>query len=124
MNRPLICRPRTDLRGFSRLANVLLIDRRPLGTSFEFDKYATWGRQQPLLASLGTPIWTTVQTQTNEALRQQLALIEPGYAPPLSVAPSRSACWPTSRCRSAAAASCSSPTRRWTRPTPTPASAQ
>ena len=87
MNRPLICRPRTDLRGFSRPANVLLIDRRPLGTSLEFDKYATWVRQQPLLASLGTPIWTTVQTQTNEALRQQLALIEPGYAPPLSVAP-------------------------------------
>ncbi len=87
LNRPLICRPRTDLRGFSRPANVLLIDRRPLGTSLELDKYATWVRQQPLLASLGTPIWTTVQTQTNEALRQQLSLMEPGYAPPLSVAP-------------------------------------
>jgi hypothetical protein len=87
LNRPLICRPRTDLRGFSRPANMLLIDRRPLGTSLELDKYATWVRQQPLLASLGTPIWTTVQTQTNEALRQQLSLMEPGYAPPLSVAP-------------------------------------
>ncbi len=87
MNRPLICRPRTDLRGFSRPANILLIDRRPLGTSLELDKYAMWVRQQPLLASLGTPIWTTVQTQSNEALRQQLALMEPGYVPPLSVAP-------------------------------------
>ena len=28
-----------------------------------------------------------MQTQTNEALRQQLSLMEPGYAPPLSVAP-------------------------------------
>ena len=87
MNRPLICRPRTDLRGFSRPANILLIDRRPLGTSLELDKYATWVRQQPLLASLGMPIWTTVQTQPNEALRQQLSLMEPGYVPPLSVAP-------------------------------------
>jgi hypothetical protein len=86
-NRPLICRPRADLRGFSRPANILLIDRRPLGTSFELDKYATWVRQQPLLASLGTPIWTTVQTQPNEALRQQLAAMEPGYAPSLAVAP-------------------------------------
>ena len=87
VNRPLICRPRTDLRGFSRPANMLLIDRRPLGTSLAIDKYATWVRQQPLLASLGTPVWTTVQTQPNEALRQQLTLLEPGYAPPLTVSP-------------------------------------
>jgi len=87
VNRPLVCRPRTDLRGFSRPASVLLIDRRPLGTSLELDKYATWVRQQPLLASLGTPIWTTVQTQPNEALRQQLTTLEPGYAPPLAVSP-------------------------------------
>lgn len=86
-NRPMICRPRTDLRGFSRPANLLLIDRRPLGTSLEYSDYATWVRQQPLLASLGTPIWTTVQTQPNEALRQQLAAMEPGYAPPLAVSP-------------------------------------
>ena len=86
-NRPLICRPRNNLRGFSRPANVLLIDRRPLGTSLDMNKYAAWVRQQPLLASLGTPIWTTVQTQPNEALRQQLSALEPGYAPPLTVSP-------------------------------------
>ena len=62
-NRPLVCRPRTDLRGYSRPANLLLIDRRPLGTSLELADYATWVRRQPLLASLGTPVWTTVQTQ-------------------------------------------------------------
>jgi hypothetical protein len=86
-DRPLICRPRTDLRGFSRSANLLLIDRRPLGTSLEMSDYATWVRQQPLLASLGTPVWTTVQTQPNEALRQQLAGLEQGYAPPAVVSP-------------------------------------
>ena len=87
VNRPLICRPRTNLRGFSRAANVLLIDRRPLGTSLELDKWATWVRQQPLLASLGTPVWTTVQTQPNEAMCRQLTAMEPGYVPPLSVSP-------------------------------------
>jgi hypothetical protein len=87
-SRPLVCRPRTDLRGFSRPPlNVLLIDRRPLGTSLEMSSYATWVRQQPLLASLGAPVWTTVQTQPNEALRQQLMALEPGYAPPLTVSP-------------------------------------
>lgn len=86
-NRPLICRPRTDLRSFSRPANLLLIDRRPLGTSLEMNEYSTWVHQQPLLASLGTPIWTTVQTQPNESLRQQLLALEPGYAPPLAVSP-------------------------------------
>lgn len=86
-NRPLICRPRTDLRGFSRVADLLLIDRRPLGTSLELTEYATWVRRQPLLARPGTPVWTTVQTQPNESLRQQLLAMEPGSAPPLTVSP-------------------------------------
>jgi hypothetical protein len=85
--RPLVCCPRADLRGFSRPANLLLIDRRPLGTSLEMTAYATWVRQQPLLATPGTPVWTTVQTQPNEALRQQLSALEPGSAPPLCVPP-------------------------------------
>lgn len=87
VNRPLICRPRTDLRGYSRVADLLLIDRRPLGTSLEMGEYATWVRRQPLLARPGTPIWTTVQTQPNETLRQQLLAMEPGSAPPLTVSP-------------------------------------
>ena len=84
-NRPLICCPRMDLRGYSRLANLLLIDRRPLGTSLQLADYAAWLRQQPLLARPGTPLWTTVQTQPNEAVRQQLLAMEPGAAPPLGV---------------------------------------
>jgi hypothetical protein len=87
-NRPLVCRPRADLRGYSGQANLLLlIDRRPVGTSLELTDYAAWIRRQPLLASLGTPVWTTVQTQPNEALRQQLRALDPGYAPPLCISP-------------------------------------
>lgn len=86
-NRPMICRPRTDLRGYSRVTDLLLIDRRPLSTSLELTEYAAWIRQQPRLAKPGTPVWTTVQTQPNEALRQQLAALDPRTPPPLSVPP-------------------------------------
>jgi hypothetical protein len=85
MNRPQVCRPRNNLRGYSRVADFLLIDRRPLGTSLQMTDYATWVRQQPLLARPDTPIWTTVQTQPNEALRQQLIAMQPGTPPPLGV---------------------------------------
>ena len=85
--RPLICHARLDLRGYSRAADLLLLDRRPLGTSMEFAAYAEWVRRQPLLASPGTPVWTTVQTQPGKPLRDQLAAMDPGSPPPLSVAP-------------------------------------
>lgn len=87
VKRPLVCRPRSELRAYSRAADVLLIDRRPLGTSLQMTDYAMWVRRQPLLASPGTPVWTTVQTQPNEALRRQLLVLEPGSAPPLVVPP-------------------------------------
>ena len=74
-HRPLICSPRNDLRNFSRQVDLLLIDRRPLGTSIELTDYAAWVRRQPLLARLGTPVWTTVQTQPNEGLCRQLAAL-------------------------------------------------
>jgi hypothetical protein len=85
--RPLVCRPSTDLRGYSRLdsAMILLIDRRPLGTSMELADYGTWVRRQPLLSRPGTPVWTTIQTQTNESLRQQIAALEPGNTTPLEI---------------------------------------
>jgi hypothetical protein len=83
--RPLVCRPRSEFRRYSRSADLLLIDRRPLGTSLELTDYAAWIRRQPLLARPGTPVWTTVQTQPNESLRQQLMALEPGATPPLSV---------------------------------------
>ncbi len=84
-NRPVICRPTMDLRSYSRATDLLLLDRRPLGTSIEMADYAAWVGRQPLLARPGTPVWTTVQTQPNEALRGQLMALEPGRAAPLGV---------------------------------------
>ena len=85
--RPLICSPMHNLLGYSRYVDLLLIDRRPLGTSLEMPDYGAWVRRQPLLARPGTPAWTTVQTQPNEALRRQLVALEPRRALPGSVGP-------------------------------------
>ena len=84
-DRPLICLPNHELRAFSRHVDLLLVDRRPLGTSLELSEYGRWVREQPLLARPGTPIWTTVQTQPSGALRQQLRAIEPNREPPSTV---------------------------------------
>ena len=87
-SRPLICAPVNNLRSYSRsIVNLLLIDRRPLGTSLEMPEYGKWVRKQPLLALPGTPVWTTVQTQAGEGLRRQFAAIMPGQAPPTVVGP-------------------------------------
>ncbi len=84
-SRPLICAPINNLRSYSRHINLLLIDRRPLGTSLEMPDYGTWVRRQPLLALPGTPVWTTVQTQAGEGLRRQFAALTPGQMPPVVV---------------------------------------
>jgi len=69
--RPLICRPDSDLRGYSRYVDLLMLGRSPLGTSLELTDYATWLRQRPRLARPGTPVWSTVQTQPDERLHGQ-----------------------------------------------------
>ena len=86
--RPLICKPQSDLRGYSQVGNndmTLLVDRRPLGTSMELKDYGTWVSRQPWVAMLGTPMWTTVQTQPNESLRMQIAALDPNAPPPSCV---------------------------------------
>ena len=75
--RPLICHARTNLLAYSRAADALLLDRRPLGSSLELSQYSAWIRQQPRLARPGTPVWTTVQTQLPAEAVEQYRLIEP-----------------------------------------------
>jgi len=83
--RPLICVAQQDLRGYSRHVDVLLIDRRPIGTSLALADWGTWIRGRSLLARPGTPIWSTIQTQPTAALRRQLAALEPAATPPLAL---------------------------------------
>ncbi len=69
--RPIVCRPRAELRAYSRYVDLLLIGRLPLATSLELNDYGTWLRGRPRLARPGTPIWTIVQTQPAESIRRQ-----------------------------------------------------
>ncbi|MGA2066123.1 MAG: hypothetical protein ABSG86_14205 [Thermoguttaceae bacterium] len=85
--RPLVACPASDLREYSRHVNLLLIDRRVLGTSLDMSDYGVWVRREPLLARPGTPVWTTIQTQPGEGLRRQLAALAPGWATPTAFAP-------------------------------------
>ncbi len=75
--RPLICHARTHLLAYSRAADALLLDRRPLGSSLELSQYSAWIRQQPRLARPGTPVWTTVQTQLPAEAVEQHRLLDP-----------------------------------------------
>ncbi|MDY0166311.1 MAG: hypothetical protein RBS80_07190 [Thermoguttaceae bacterium] len=83
--RPIVCSPVGDLRGYSRHVDILVLDRRPIGSSLELRDYGLWVQRQPRLARPGTPIWTTVQTQPSAALYEQLASLEPGRTPPTVV---------------------------------------
>ena len=87
ISRPMICRPRSDLCGFSRLPAIAVDRSQAAGHESRSGKYAAWVHPQPCWPAPGTPVWTTVQTQPNEALRQQLVALDPGYVPPLTVSP-------------------------------------
>jgi len=87
--RPVVASPVAGMRGYSRHADLLLLDRRPLGTSLELRDYVRWVRTQPRLARPGTPVWTTVQTQPAPSIYHQLAALRTGRRPPTSFSPAQ-----------------------------------
>jgi hypothetical protein len=80
--RPLIARPESDLRAYSRIVDVLVIGRTVLGSSFELGDYAGWLRQRPQLARPGTPVWVAVSTDPDPLVRAQWDAISPGSPAP------------------------------------------
>jgi hypothetical protein len=90
--RPLVCRPSSQLRAYSRMAEgsmIILIGRDVVGTSLELADYGKWLRERPRLARPGTPWWTTVETQLAPSLREQLAALNSGSPPPTTLPPSQ-----------------------------------
>lgn len=83
-HRPILCQPESELRAYSRYADVLMIERRPLGTSQELNEYGMWLRSRTQLARPGTPLWTTIQTQPTSRLIEQLTLLSNGQCPRLN----------------------------------------
>lgn len=82
--RPILCHPESDVRNYSRYADVLLVGRRPLGTSQELNEYGMWLRSRSRLARPGTPVWTTIATQPTSSMIEQLALLSNGQPPRLN----------------------------------------
>lgn len=76
--RPIIARPESGLRAYSRIADILVIGRPALGSSLELADYAQWLRLRPQLARPGTPFWVVVPTEPEPALQQQWGAMAPG----------------------------------------------
>jgi hypothetical protein len=76
--RPLIADCQSDLRGFSRVADVLVIGGSPLGTGMELSDYARWLDERLQFARPGTPIWCRVQTDYDAAIHAQWSTLAGG----------------------------------------------
>ncbi|HEX4148675.1 MAG TPA: hypothetical protein VHY20_06795 [Pirellulales bacterium] len=80
--RPIICEAEAEVRAYSRLVDLLLMKRLPLGSTFELADYGTWLRERPRLARPGTPVWAVIQTQPAPELLEQWNLL--GHVRPTS----------------------------------------
>jgi len=75
VGRPIMCEAEAEVRAYSRLIDLLLLKRMPLGTTFELADFGTWLRERPRLARPGTPVWAVVQTQPAVELLEQWSLL-------------------------------------------------
>lgn len=82
LKRPILCDADSDLRAYSRQADVMLTHRSPLGTSLELPAYGQWLRERPQLAIPGKPFWTTIQTQPAPRLVEQTGALLAGRTIP------------------------------------------
>lgn len=71
--RPLLAGADCELSEYSRLASLLLLDRRTSSTSFELADAREWLQDHQKLARPGTPFWGVVHSQPAPVLDQQLA---------------------------------------------------
>jgi hypothetical protein len=77
-NRPLLVGADAALDEYSRLANLLLLERPALGTSHELATLRRWLAMRPRLARAGTPVLASVDVQRGSKLGEQLHLFGQG----------------------------------------------
>jgi len=80
--RPLVCGASSELDAYSRKIDVLLLDRLPLGSSFELSAYRNWLLERPRLAVPSARIWATIQTEPAVEQIEQVAALLGGRSPP------------------------------------------
>jgi len=83
-HRPFVVDAVERVWSYSRLADVLLLRRLPLGSGLSLEGYGEWLQQRHTLARPGTPIWATIQTEPSAQLLDQWEAL--GLGPPASMA--------------------------------------
>jgi hypothetical protein len=71
--RPTLIGCHDELRAFSRVADVVLVGRNPIGTSTSMIEYGRHLAAGPRLARPGTPLWVRIPTEPDVALVGQWA---------------------------------------------------
>ncbi len=69
--RPLVADCHSDLRSYSRIADVLILGGSPIGTSLQLSDYPQWLTERTQFARPGTPIWCRIQTDYDPGLTAQ-----------------------------------------------------
>ena len=75
--RPIICGADDHLWQYSRIADILLVTRSPLGSSLEMSDYRSWLNDRARLARSGTPLWASIPTEYDPSLLTQIAIDQP-----------------------------------------------
>lgn len=76
--RPLVAQADSQVRAYSRVADVLLVDKPVLGTSLELADYARYVGERPQLSRPGTPFWTAVDLDLDSRVVHQIESLLPG----------------------------------------------
>ncbi len=79
--RPLLCDADSDLQNYTRIVDVLVARRDPIGSTTSLEQYGAWLRERTRLARGGTPLWATIQTELSPRLTEQMQLVSGRLVP-------------------------------------------
>ncbi len=85
LRRPVVCGSQTQLRAFSRQADVMWVHRASSGSSLELTDYAAWLRHVQLLARPDMPLWVQLDSDYPPAWQAQLAALGGAPVQPLEI---------------------------------------
>jgi len=74
--RPVMLSALGDTRGYSRNADIILLERQPIGCELNLSQFGEWLRRRPNLARAGTPFFTVIQTQSVSPLARQARIFD------------------------------------------------
>ena len=74
--RPILCTARSGLWEYSRIVDILMLERTPLLSSLDLKDQLAWQKTYPSLARPDTPFWCTIQTQPSAKLAEQWTMFE------------------------------------------------